>query len=124
MGYGAAAALQAHEALVGLLYVGETWGWWGKGGRLSPVPFLPCKSWGSLEFILKLPGSFRIKCCLSTCLKAASFCPPDPQPNEAQAGKEEAAAQGGEAGHTGHVPEGTHEGQSSCRVRLEFCRPC
>lgn len=33
MGYGAAAAaLQAREALVGLLYVGETWGWWGKGG--------------------------------------------------------------------------------------------
>lgn len=66
MGYGAAAAaLQAHEALVGLLYVGETWGWWGKGGRLSPVPFLPCKSWGSLEFEIEmLPFHLSDSCLL------------------------------------------------------------
>lgn len=70
------------------------------------------------------PGSSRIKCCLFTYLKAASFCSPDPQPNEAQEGKEEAAAQGGEAGHAGYAPEGTHEVQSSYRVRLEFCRSC
>ena len=44
---------------------------------------------------------------------------PDPEPAEAQAGEEEAAAAGGEAGHAGPAPEGARAAQSSRTVRRE-----
>lgn len=43
--------------------------------------------------------------------------PSDPEPNEAQAGEEEAAAAGGEAGHAGCAAEGARAAQSSHGVR-------
>lgn len=45
---------------------------------------------------------------------------PDPEPTEAQAGKEEAVAAGGEAGHAGPAPEDTRAAQSSHGMRREM----
>lgn len=52
----------------------------------------------------------------SLCLKTPSCSPPDPEPAEAQAGEEEAAAAGGEAGHAGPAPEDTRAAESSHRL--------